>query len=794
MLYCLTQEHDPRLLALATVLCLLTALAATLIMDRANQASPRQRRLWLAAAGFSSGLGVWATHFVAMLGYNPGISVSYNAVYTTASLLSAMLTATCGFLIAGNRALPAPRVMGGTIVGFGFALMHYGGMLAVEMPAIFRWSAGWIAVSLILAVAPMVLSLTLGLGRSTKTRSILSGAAFLVAILGLHFSGMTAATVIPSAREFNSAMSLRPAHLALMITAATLIMLIGAIMTAVSSLRVQRVTAAREREFRILVQGISDYAIYLLTTDGRIASWNAGAARLKGYSEEEVIGQPLEIFYSAEDREAGVPANGLAMARDEGRFSVEGWRLRKDGSRFWAHVTIEPLHNERGQFHGFAKITRDMTARKIDQDRLLRTTTNLDAALSNMHQGLCLYGEDDRLILWNRRFCELYGLAPDALEKGMTIEHVLRLALSSLAKAPVSDARVAAGLAKLRACLDDESIGSVSTEYESGLHVFMAHRRLADGGWVSTFEDVTEHRRSQARIAHMALHDDLTGLPNRSHFNDSLERAIANCANDTRQIAVAVIDLDRFKEVNDTWGHASGDALLRAIADKLRTDRGDNAFFARLGGDEFAAYYAYETEPELQAWIDRLALAFRQTIEIDACKFSAGASIGVALYPSDGESREQVLNNADFAMYRAKALIGSNLCFYERGMDEKARTIRQLANDLRHAIDRNELSLAFQDQRSLSSNEVVGYEALLRWNHSQRGAIPPSEFIPIAEQSGEILAIGAWVLREACKQAAAWPKPLKVAVNLSPIQLTQSDLVETVIATLAETGLSPHRL
>lgn len=794
LLLCLKDQHDSRLVAIAGALCLLTSIATVLMIHRAKNAQDDRRRTWFAAAGLCCGLGVWATHFVAMLGYDPGVAVGYNAVGTLASLFVAVAASIGGFLLAARSTTSMQRLLAAASIGGGLALMHYIGMMAVEMPAIFRWSAGWIAVSLVSAFGFIFVALEGSLRRDSRLAYGGAGAAFTLGILGLHFCGMTAATVIPSVQRFDAAMILAPMQLAVMVTAAALITLVLGIVTAITSLRAQADTAAREREFGILVQGISDYAIYMLTPEGKVASWNAGATRLKGYGAQEAIGLPLSAFYAPEDREAGKPGKALERALADGRFSVEGWRLRKDGSRFWAHATIEPVHDERGNFRGFAKITRDMTVPKEDQDRLVQITSNLDAALTNMHQGLCLYGDDRRLILWNQRFCDLYGLAPDALQVGMPVEEVLQLALGQISGAPVPEDRIALALERLSECLADEIGGSVSVEYGNGVHVFMAHRHLEGGGWVSTYEDVTAHRRSEAQIAHMALHDDLTGLPNRSHFNRSLDDAIGRAQIENGRIGVAVVDLDRFKEINDTWGHAAGDALLRAIAERLSREAHAEGFFARLGGDEFAAFFPYADEAGLQAWIERIEKAVTQTVVLDSCKFGAGASIGVASYPNDGENREQVLNNADLAMYRAKGLIGVNVCYYERGMDEKARAIRQLANDLRHAIDRNELTLAFQDQRSLATDEVIGYEALLRWNHSQRGSIPPAEFIPIAEQSGEILAIGSWVLREACRQAAQWQKPLKVAVNLSPIQLTQVDLVETVIATLAETGLSPRRL
>lgn len=317
---------------------------------------------------------------------------------------------------------------------------------------------------------------------------------------------------------------------------------------------------------------------------------------------------------------------------------------------------------------------------------------------------------------------------------------------------------------------------------------------MAGGGWVTTFDDISERRRSEQRIEHMALHDGLTGLPNRVNYIDRLDTALQQADRCGGHVAVIGIDLDRFKEVNDLHGHSAGDAVLRLLAERMSAALLDGETIARFGGDEFAAFKSFTDRADVAEFVGRLEQCLTTSTEMDGFSVHLGASIGIAMFPADGSTREQVVNNADLAMYRAKSTVGRQVCYYEQGMDEAARARRTLANDLRKAIVRDELSLAYQVQKTVPTEEIVGYEALLRWQHPRDGWISPAEFIPIAEESGEILQIGEWVLRQACAEAARWAEPLRVAVNLSPVQLMHVDLVQIVTSALVESGLPASRL
>lgn len=318
---------------------------------------------------------------------------------------------------------------------------------------------------------------------------------------------------------------------------------------------------------------------------------------------------------------------------------------------------------------------------------------------------------------------------------------------------------------------------------------------VAATGFASYLIDERGRLESFERLQHLALNDALTGLPNRVSFNDRLDHEIDRaCEGEDTMAAVIVIDLDRFKEINDLRGHAAGDQALKIVARRLAKLTGEGEFVARLGGDEFAAIKRFKDQKDLLGMVSRLEKSLFEPLRLDDFEIAAGASIGVAVYPRDGADRERLVSNADLAMYRAKNDVTRAVCFYESAMDETARARRALATDLRQAIDRGELSLHYQVQTSVPTGATCGYEALLRWTHPVHGMIPPAEFIPIAEENGSIMAIGEWVLRTACRQAASWGNGHKIAVNLSPVQFAHADLAKLVHQILIETGLSPKRL
>jgi diguanylate cyclase (GGDEF)-like protein/PAS domain S-box-containing protein len=332
----------------------------------------------------------------------------------------------------------------------------------------------------------------------------------------------------------------------------------------------------------------------------------------------------------------------------------------------------------------------------------------------------------------------------------------------------------------------------------SEIHVLTFGRRVAfDGrdGYLVAMVDITERHEAEARIAHMAHHDGLTNLPNREFFQDRLRQALERSQPANKRVAVLCVDLDLFKNVNDSFGHPVGDRLLKAVAERLRSEvRGDN-LVARLGGDEFAIVLASDASPnEASDFADRLIGVLSACYDIDGVEVVVGASIGIALSPGDGAMSEELMRNADMALYRAKSDGGGVHRFFEREMDRQAQKRRDMERDLRRAFANGEFELHYQPLVDIAADRISGFESLLRWRNPEKGMISPAEFIPIAEDIGLIVALGEWVLRQACTEAMNWPADVKIAVNLSPVQFRSRNLVQVVISALAHSGLSPQRL
>ncbi|EJT03217.1 EAL domain-containing protein [Rhizobium sp. CCGE 510] len=312
---------------------------------------------------------------------------------------------------------------------------------------------------------------------------------------------------------------------------------------------------------------------------------------------------------------------------------------------------------------------------------------------------------------------------------------------------------------------------------------------------VLAVRDLTERKQAEEMIEHLAHHDVLTDLPNRSLFDTRIRQALQVAERKNTEVALFCLDLDRFKAVNDIFGHAEGDRILRKVASILRRVAGESDTIARLGGDEFAIIQSAGQQP---ASAQKLAadIIDEFAAEMDTARdpTAVGVSLGIALYPRDGFTAEELCNNADTALYRVKHDGRGRACFFDAEMDEAARNRRQIESDLRHAIIRNQLHVNYQPILNAQSGEISGYEALMRWHRPGHGMTEPDIFIPVAEESGSIVQLGEWILRQACMEAARWPQPLTIAVNVSPVQFMLPNLCERIEAVLAETGLAPDRL
>jgi diguanylate cyclase (GGDEF)-like protein len=424
--------------------------------------------------------------------------------------------------------------------------------------------------------------------------------------------------------------------------------------------------------------------------------------------------------------------------------------------------------------------------------RLESTNRHFNDALTNMAQGLVMFDGDRRLLVVNEPFSRLFAVPKGKFEIGMTAHDFVELIAR---ERNLSRERTEGLHAQQKYMIEKGKRHNYTLDTIDGRRISIVHTPMSSGGWITTYLDATERHKAEAKIAHMAHHDSLTELPTRLRFREQLQEELSRSRGHS-SFAVLCLDLDLFKSVNDTLGHPAGDALLRAVAVRLREIVRDTDMLARLGGDEFAII---QTRTAVQpddatALASRLIDIISAPYDLDGHQVVIGLSVGIAIAPIDGTDADQLLKCADMALYRAKEEGRGTYRFFEQAMDARAQARRRLELDLRSAMQNDEFELYYQPIVQLQSGEIVAFEALMRWHHPERGMVPPAEFIPLAETTGLIVPLGEWALRKACLDAAGWSRPVRVAVNLSPVQFKHRTLVPAVINALAISGLAPERL
>jgi diguanylate cyclase (GGDEF)-like protein len=425
----------------------------------------------------------------------------------------------------------------------------------------------------------------------------------------------------------------------------------------------------------------------------------------------------------------------------------------------------------------------------IAGETIASIANQFDTALNNMPHGLCMLDVDGRLAVMNQRFRAMMNLPDDLVQRGVRASGILSACVDAGSISAAGAEIVLAEIENPRA----KDIITTDPDVARGRSLSWAFQPMADGGAVVLLEDVTERRNAEARITHLARYDSLTGLPNRVNFRDETEHLLARPHGVDQMSALLFIDLDQFKQVNDTLGHPCGDQLLCAVADRLRAILRPEDFVARFGGDEFVVFQQNIKSPdEAAALARRIVDHLSERYKVDNHLVEIGASIGIAM--TAGVSADTLLKNADMALYRAKADGRGTFCFFREEMAQIVEARRILELDLRKALTNEEFELFYQPLVNLQSGKISTCEALLRWNHPVRGMVSPIDIIPVAEDMGMIVDLGRWILRKACLECMQWPEAVNVAVNFSPQQFHQRDLLSEVRYALDVSGLPAHRL
>ncbi|WP_264050454.1 sensor domain-containing phosphodiesterase [Methylobacterium flocculans] len=552
---------------------------------------------------------------------------------------------------------------------------------------------------------------------------------------------------------------------------------------------------ASEQRFRLLAETTTDVIIWSdLDTTRRYVSPSVKA--VLGYDPEELVGtKPLDFVHADDIAEFGRVLADLTRARVDQVSSCQRYR-RKDGG--WVCMEVsqslarDPITQ---QPTGYVTSLRDITERKAVEDALRISEERLALAVSHGSDGVWDWCVPTGKVELSEHWAAMLGYRAGEIRPHITSWHDLIHPDDS---------------ERSQRVLRDHFEGRTPTfECEYRLRTRQGHHLwlLARGKVVSRDEageplrvvgthiDITRRKCDEQRIAHLALHDALTDLPNRTLFWERLDAEIRHAARHGTRFAVLACDLDRFKHVNDTLGHPAGDRLLQCIAARLRTAVREGDTVARLGGDEFAIVLSQIRDLEdVRRMAGRVIDAVNQLVDLDGQRIAVGASIGIALGTGNGIDADELFKRSDMALYRAKAAGRNTYRFHDSPLDVRQDASRSLEQDMRSTMKRGGFLLHYQPVIELATGAVTGFEALMRWHHPLRGAIPPSEFVPLAEETGLIVSLGAWALKEACHEAASWPDHLKVAVNVSALQFQRANLEETVIHALARSGLAPHRL
>lgn len=545
-----------------------------------------------------------------------------------------------------------------------------------------------------------------------------------------------------------------------------------------------------EEQLRVLVEGVKDYSIMRLGPEGHVLTCNEGVERTSGFCSLDIMGKHFSLFYPSEDIQLGRPEHALKAAAVNGRFEEECWRVRKDGTRFWANVVITAIRDETGKLRGFSEITRDMSDRKRADEAMRKLSMSVEQATDL----IVLTDGEGKIEYINKAVEEISGYGKEELigRSREIWQSGLNDTLFKEMWETVRSGRAFQGIFTNR-----RKDGELFYVYEvitplKDLNESITH-------FVSTGRDITQQKFMEEKLEHLAYYDILTGVPNRSLFVDRLTQGIARSRYNKKIITALVVDIDLFKFINKAYGFTAGDTVLKSITKRLLESVRDGDTVARLGSDDFGVLLLEVAESgDIILVVKKIMENISLPLKIEGEEIVLTAGIGIAAYPYDGETAQDIMKSADIALTKAKQQGRNNYQFYTKDMTLKAMEFVSVDKRLLKSFQNKEFMVYYQPYWDVFDRTMAGMEALIRWNSTDRGVILPDKFISVLEDTGMIIEVGDWIIKTVCRQIREWVDKgypvVPVSVNVSSVQFRRKDLAEKILKTLGECGISPKLL
>jgi diguanylate cyclase (GGDEF)-like protein/PAS domain S-box-containing protein len=785
--------YDLRLVALSVLIAIFASLAALDVADRMRETKSRALRFgWLAFGALALGGGIWAMHFIGMLALQLPCRVSYDPVITLWSILPGILASGVAIEMIRHAQLTQLRLfVGSVLLGAGIGTMHYTGMAALHIDGLVRYNPQLFLLSTVVAVALAFVALQIRYYVSSRRWRVPVAAAVMgCAISGMHYTAMAATYFLREGDGRIPASALQPTLMAAIVGVVTGMLIALAIAVTIAARYQATARRLRESEFRFRsILKTTQEGFVQMGVDNRIEETNPAFCAMLGRTSEEVIGHVLTEFLVPESAKKFVSEMPQRMPGQNCTCDMN--LSRPQGDTVYCTFYGTPIFDHGGEHVGAFALITDISDR-IAHEAYERQAV---AVFENTAEGVTFTDTRGRVLSVNPAFTRITGYS-EAEVVGQTLS-ILQSGRHDAGFYHQMWAELVATGHWQGEIWNRRRNGEVYPEWLTISVVRDGNGRVQN--YIGVFSDISHIKRSAEELERLAHFDPLTDLANRLLLNAQLKHALERAARHGELLAVMELDLDGFKNVNDTLGHPAGDRLLQVIAERLKKVLRTEDIVARLGGDEFAVVMESIGSADVAALVaQKINAAIDEPVALDGQEARVTSSIGIALYPDDGADPTALLKAADTALYVSKREGRNTYRFFDQEMSAAVQRRHEVEQGLRMAIELDQLELWYQPQIDLGRKRINGLEALVRWRHPERGLVPPGDFLPVASDTGLIVPLGEWVLRAACRQAQAWRSAGlefgHVAVNVDGQQIVRGDFVETVGNVLAETGLPADRL